>query len=252
MGDGSFRLVTWNLNCSFRERGDKPWRYLDSLQPHVALVQESYRPPIEGAIGAELGGTRPWGSWVVPYGEVTLDEILLEPVSNQTPGKGGPLEVSHPGAFAVADAHLPVGRIVTFASVYGMLAFSVRNGMRYAVTTLHRTLSDLTPILDVYRTPAQVVLAGDLNVSPQIQEPDTAAHAAVIDRIKAFGLVDCLGQAHNGEFVRTFGKRETPFQGDWVFASPTLKCVRCEPVDTDEVWTLSDHCPVIAEFEFTS
>jgi endonuclease/exonuclease/phosphatase family metal-dependent hydrolase len=150
----------------------------------------------------------------------------------------------------VADAHLSGDRSVTVASVYGMLAFRVRNGQRYAVTTLQRTLSDLTPVLDVHRSQAPVILAGDLNVSPQIQWPDTAAHTAVIARIKAFGLTDCLGDTNDGEYVRTYGKPETPFQDDWVFASPALKCTRCEPVDTEEAWALSDHCPVIAEFGF--
>ena len=52
------------------------------------------------------------------------------------------------------------------------------------------------------------------------------------------------------QYVRTFGTREAPFQDDWVFSSPALVCTRCEPEDTDEAWALSDHCPVVAEFEF--
>jgi endonuclease/exonuclease/phosphatase family metal-dependent hydrolase len=252
MSDKGFRLVTWNLNCSFRKRDDKPWAFIASLEPDVALVQESYRPLIEGAVGSEIGGTRSWGSWVVPFGGASLTAIPTVPVSNDAIEPAGALEMSHPGAFAVADVQLPSDRAVTVASVYGMLAFSVLNRVRYAVTTLHRTLSDLTPILDVHRTPRPVVLAGDLNVSPQITWPDTAAHVAVIDRIKAFGLSDCLGDMHDGQYVRTFGKVETPFQDDWVFASPSLTCTRCEPVDTDEAWALSDHCPVMAEFEFAS
>ncbi|MGH9894322.1 MAG: hypothetical protein ACREA0_20530, partial [bacterium] len=162
----------------------------------------------------------------------------------------GYLEASHPGAFCVAQAKLPSRRVVTVASVYGMLALRVRNGRRYAVTTVHRTLSDLTPILDVKRSKAAVILAGDLNVTPQIREPDTAAHEAVIQRIKAFGLADCLGDAHDGQFVRTYSKHKLEWQDDWVFASPALRCTSCEPVHTKEAWALSDHCPVIAEFEF--
>jgi hypothetical protein len=94
-------------------------------------------------------------------------------------------------------------------------------------------------------------MAGDLNVSPQISPPDREAHVAVIDRIKAFGLVDCLGATH-AEFVRTHRPRNKeagpPWQDDWLFASPKLVLTRCEPVGTDEAWALSDHCPVLAEF----
>src|SRR5207247_2189257 len=109
----------------------------------------------------------------------------------------------HPGTYAAAEAAVAGGH-VNLASVYGMLAFKVRNDVRYSVTTVHRTLSDLTPILDTYRTSLPVILAGDLNISPQIKQPDTAAHQAVIDRIKAFGLIDCLGRANKDEYVRTF------------------------------------------------
>jgi hypothetical protein len=72
----------------------------------------------------------------------------------------------------------------------------------------------------------------------------------VIARIRAFGLNDCLGEKHDGQYVGTFGSIESPFQDDWVFASPSLICTRCEPLDTDEAWGLSDHCPVVADFEF--
>jgi endonuclease/exonuclease/phosphatase family metal-dependent hydrolase len=223
---------------------------LESLAPDVALLQESYPPSGGGAIGGEIGGRRNWGSWIVPYGNVTLTAIPTVPLTNEGPGEGGALEASHPGAFAAADAHLDERRTVTLVSLYGMLAFKGRNSTRYAVTTVHRALSDLTPILDIRRTPAPVVLAGDLNVSPQIAYPDTAAHEAVIQRIEAFGLENCLGAKHDGQFVRTFGTPQAPFQDDWVFSSPALVCTRCEAVDADEAWALSDHCPVLAEFEF--
>jgi exonuclease III len=245
----TLRIVTWNLNHAFRGRDDRAWEFIDSLQPDLALVQEARRPPIEGSVGSEIGGPRAWGTWIVPYEGVRLTEIPSVPLGT-LPRPRGYLEASHPGAFCVAVSRVRRGRIVTVASVYGMLAFRVRNGRRYAVTTVHRTLSDLTPILDVKRSKAAVVLAGDLNVTPQIREPDTAAHEAVIQRIKAFGLADCLGEAHGGEFVRTYRKHALPWQDDWVFASEALTCVKCEPVDTEEAWSLSDHCPVIAEFKW--
>jgi exonuclease III len=246
-----FRIVTWNLNHAFRAESARAWEFLASLRPDIALVQESRRPPIKDAVGSEIPGRRAWGTWIAPYGKVKLTEIPMVPLGT-LPRPPGYLEASHPGAFSVAEARLPGGRGVTVASVYGMLAFKVRNGMRYAVTTVHRTLSDLTPILDVNRSKAAIVLAGDLNVTPQIREPDKEAHEAVIKRIKAFGLADCLGDAHGGEFVRTYKKHVLPWQDDWVFASKALRCLTCQPVDTEEAWALSDHCPVVADFEFTA
>jgi len=204
-------------------------------------------PPFKGSIGTVVRGRGSWGTWIVPFGRIELTEIPWVRLGDKRPP--GCVEASHPGAFCVTEAKLSSGRVVTMASVYGMLALRVRNGRRYAVTTVHRTLSDLTPILDVKRSKGAVILAGDLNVTPQIREPETAAHEAVIQRIKAFGLVDCLGEAHDGQFVRTYRKHALPWQDDWVFASEPLTCTRCEAVDTEEAWGLSDHCPVIAEFE---
>jgi hypothetical protein len=147
------RIVTWNLNHAFRGQGNRAWEFIDSLQPDLALVQESRHPPIEGSVGTEIGGTRRWGTWIVPYGGVSLTEIPWVPLGT-VPRPRGFLEASHPGAFSVAEAKLAAGRTVTVVSVYGMLAFRVRNGMRYSVTTVHRTLSDLTPVLDVKRSKA--------------------------------------------------------------------------------------------------
>jgi endonuclease/exonuclease/phosphatase family metal-dependent hydrolase len=244
----ALRVLTWNLNHAFRAADRRAWEYIESLQPDIALLQEARRPPFEGSIGTEIPRRGTWGTWIVPFGRTALTEIPWISLGEKRPR--GYLEASHPGAFCVAQARLPSRRVVTVASVYGMLSLTVRNGRRYAVTTVHRTLSDLTPILDVKRSKAALILAGDLNVTPQIREPDTAAHEAVIQRIKAFGLGDCLGDAHEGRFVRTYAKHELDWQDDWVFASPALRCTMCEPVDTKEAWTLSDHCPVIAEFEF--
>jgi hypothetical protein len=79
----------------------------------------------------------------------------------------------------------------------------VLNGLRYAVTVVHRIPSDITPLLDTARLRGrQTVLGGDLNVSPQMGYADTRAHELVIERIKAFGMIDCLGKFHDG-FVQT-------------------------------------------------
>lgn len=39
----------------------------------------------------------------------------------------------------------------------------------------------------------RVILGGDLNISPQVPSPDAKHHELVIERIKAFGPIDCLG-----------------------------------------------------------
>ena len=56
---------------------------------------------------------------------------------------------------------------ITVVSVYGLIQKRA-NGIAYAVPSVHSVLNDLTATLDVRRSRQSVMLAGDLNVSPQI------------------------------------------------------------------------------------
>ncbi|MGB8648923.1 MAG: hypothetical protein WCF84_27045 [Anaerolineae bacterium] len=229
------------------------WAYLDALQPDLALLQETHpqRETGRNILWQPIGGRRDWGSAIVSYGNVNLTPIPAVRLGERRDKEM--LEDSHPGCVRVAEAGLSNGTAVTVISIYGLNSDPVRNGIKYATTTVHRILSDLMPILDVARAKERrVILAGDLNVSPQIPQPNTIHHEIVIKRIKAFGLVDCLGETHDG-YVRTYRHRNnpnsTPYQDDWVFATENLHLISCEAKDEETAWALSDHCPVIAEFE---
>lgn len=212
----TFRLATWNLHHAFASKAEvsESWRFLESLEVDIALVQEAKRPPFAGPVGRTVGGRRNWGSWIVPFGVVALREVPW--VRLGTPRPKGALVVSHAGTFAAAEVTFARGASTIAISAYGLMNPTM-NGAQKATATLHRSLSDLSPLLDVKRSKGAVVLAGDLNVSPQIKEPDTAAHEALIQRIKAFGMRDCLGETHD-DYVRTFGGRDgvdaVGFQGD--------------------------------------
>jgi len=244
------RIVTWNMNHSFRRHQTaKQWAYLDSLKPTVALVQEAPRRdgyenmvlreiPRSGLVAGILG-----------YEGVTLTEIPVVPLGQHVPE--GHLESSHSGAFVVARAHVAGRAAITAISIYGVMT-SVFTKIVYATTAVQRMLSDLTPVIDMHRSRDAVVMGGDLNITPQIPPPDSKAHVAIIDRIKAFDMIDCLG-AFNDGFVRTLRHRNSPesapYQNDWIFASKKLKAISCEALDSEDSWVLSDHCPVVAEFE---
>ena len=55
-------------------------------------------------------------------------------------------------------------------------------------TSLHRTLADLTPILDVRRSRHSVLLGGDLNASTQFPPPYRDAYRIVHERLLSFRL----------------------------------------------------------------
>ncbi|NUO50824.1 MAG: hypothetical protein HOV80_18380 [Polyangiaceae bacterium] len=244
------RVVSWNMNHPFRrEQAEEQWAYLDSLEPTIALVQEAPPPPAScQAIFQEVPRVK-LRTGIVAYGKVELTEIPTVPLGEDAPE--GHLVTSCPGTFVAARAKLSDGPRVTLISAYGLLS-SVLTKTNYATTNVHRMLSDLTPLLDVQRNKQPLIFGGDLNVSPEVPQPDSAAHVAVIDRIKAFGLEDCLGEHHDGKLVRTLrhmNKPESkPYQIDWVFSSRKLRSIRVRANDCEAAWRLSDHCPVIADF----
>jgi len=244
------RVLSWNLNGNARrKRIAEALEYIKSLEPDVALLQEV--APLPDGVNAiwhpVWGGA--WGTAIVARAGLELRELPSIPVTSIEAIPEGHLERSHPGAWVAADVEMPGVGVVTVASVYGLMR-RLRNGVDYATSTVHRTLSDLTPVLDVRRSKGKIVLAGDLNISPQIDPPDRDAHVATIARLKAFGLIDCLGEKH-GVFVQTYRHHNKvggrPWQLDWMFAAPAMKLVSCVVVDTEEVRSLSDHSPVLAE-----
>jgi endonuclease/exonuclease/phosphatase family metal-dependent hydrolase len=247
----ALRVVTWNMNYCFRKHQvDQAWAYLRSLEVDVALLQESPRPrEAEGAIWHEA--VAGWGTAVIVRNGLAWHEVPSVPLAGSERIPPGHLERSERGAWAAANVEIPGLGTITAVSVYGLLT-KLGNGTTYSTSSVQRTLSDLTPVLDVPRSRTHVIMAGDLNVSPQIPAPDMGAHIAILDRISAFGLVDCLAATHDG-LVRTYRHRNQPtskpWQLDWVFAAPKLKLLSCEPLDDEKAWALSDHCPVLAEFE---
>jgi hypothetical protein len=248
------RVGTWNMASGFRTRGssEEAWVYLDGLGLDFGLVQEASPPADRNTVvPKEIYRGKRWGSGIVNY--TRYDLVPIRGVRLGDSRRVEQLQESHPGAAVAADVRLDTDVVLTLISIYGLLDQPLRNEVRYATTTVHRMLSDLTPVLDLARKPnLRVLLGGDLNISPQIRPPDTKHHQLVIDRIKAFGLVDCLGATHDG-YVRTLRHRSridsAPFQGDWLFMSPNLKLLSCEAIDHESAWALSDHCPVVAEVD---
>jgi exonuclease III len=173
-------------------------------------------------------------------------------------GRLTPVARALPGALAVAETDSGL----VLVSAYG--AFDEG----YTVTTVHRLLSDLTPLLD---SPLgkRVVLAGDLNLSTQIRPPHRVRHRNALERFATLGLVDCFQLARVGgeplagcpcedepcRHVRTqrHPRSRVPWQTDYIFVSQALaRRVRgCSALDgaRPDPWKLSDHCPLVLELE---
>ncbi len=235
------KIVTWNMDHwkRTREAREMAWNYLDqTIAPDIALVQEAVPPTdridSETVLWLEISRTRKWGSGVL---------------TKSFPLQEAQFQNSHPGSLVVADVELPHGVALTVASLYGLLD---DNG--YATTTLHRMLSDLTSLLHGKRRKRKIVIGGDFNASTQWDEhyPQDPSHRIVFDRLKDFGLEDCLARFHPTHVqTNRHPKSNVPWQNDYIYASKEVadSLLSCYVIDDPEVYDLSDHNPVVAVFD---
>lgn len=235
-------VVTWNMDYWKRnkEQRQDAWDYLtDEIRPDIALLQECVPPPDMSkeynVIYREIGGTRNWGSAVLTRGY---------------PIKEVEFENSLPGCVVATEVEVP-GIIMTAISVYGMLC-----KYNYATTTMHRILSDLTPLLHGQRGSRTFIMGGDYNVSPQWDERykhRDPSHQLVFDRIEDLKLVNCTLQ-YFGKLVQTnhHARSNYPWQNDYLHASKKLaaKMMSCKVLDDERVREFSNHVPVLAQFRF--
>jgi endonuclease/exonuclease/phosphatase family metal-dependent hydrolase len=255
------KIVSWNMNHWRRTPGqrERGWRFLQQLEPDIALLQEAMP---EGRVldthrayrVGGIGQTRPWGSAVVSF---TMPVAEVTQARSRHSKSESDLHRTCPGSVAIGHVSG-----ITAISQYGL----IEDG--YAVTTVQRQLSDLTPLFDSAQG-ERVVLAGDLNLSTQFPEPDRSRHHNVMERFESLGLVDCLAldRPPRGpvagcpcvddpcRHVRTqrHPKSETPWQNDYFFVSRKLAAAvtSCRAVDhgDPDPWALSDHCPLVLELD---
>ena len=252
----ALRLLTWNMNYWQQQKDHAAaWAYLDDLDWDVALLQEAVVPvPWTGHAvfrAAGISATRPWGSAIVSRHPLER----LETVTTRYSSTPAPVDHSHRGAVAAAVIHPPKGKPITAVSVYGLIEYG------YAVTTLHRIVSDLTPLFDSSYG-RRVVIGGDLNCSTQLAPPHRARHRTVFDRFASLGLVNvserrldapvldgcpCADEPCRHMRTHFHSRSQKPWQDDYVFVSAALATnARCEVLDRGATGLpLSDHAPVM-------
>jgi hypothetical protein len=186
------------------------------------------------------GHRRDWGS----ANQVLFDTLF-------------PMLGTYPGATIVARITVPGVGPITCVSVYGLINV-------YAQTTMFRIVADLIPLFD---SPdgERVILGGDMNVTTATSPstPELKRYEAILKAVESLGLQNlaetaserpppldnCLCGSASCHHVRTYGDNPGS-QLDWLFATPELarRCRRLR-ADYEQVGLLSDHAPMIADFE---
>jgi hypothetical protein len=253
----------WVSSHDLRERA---WAFLEcTVQADIALVQEAIPTGRGKAVVFREGGIHDervdpprdleWGSGVVSYGPA----IRVVDHAWARSDAAVPLLRSFPGTVAIAD----VAGLVAI-SAYGVI------DRGYADTTVHRILSDLTPLIDE-RKGRGIMLGGDLNITTQwsvkhggIHEEWLRRDRNLFERFEALRLhnlvvrsvpgplpgCDCSG-GDECRHVQTqrHEKSTFPWQNDYIFVSGDLldRVARVDVLDRDDAWELSPHCPVVLE-----
>ena len=251
----AFSVTVWNV-----QQRASWWDYFErALQTDIALLQEVGAAPMPlglAGIRKEIGGNRRWGSAILSRHPV----VELKQVSNRHTRGPVALIRHNPGAVVAGLVEIPDEEPIVAVSLYGVFDDG------YTVTSVHRALSDLTPLMDS-KLRHRVVVGGDLNCSSQLPPPERARHRNVFDRFKSLDLVDLTGLTAGSRpslgacpcdeepctHVHTFRRAgTTPYQDDWLFASRRL-ADRVESVVVHNgpgsaAWIHSDHAPIQAAF----
>ncbi len=262
-GQRRLRVVVWNIASKARA-----WPALDSLEPDICLLNEAVVP--QGRAGAwsdvgtlgRDGKKRPWTAAVI-------SRLPSAPITDARPQwrqskREVPFQCSRPGSWVAASVDTPLG-VVTAVAIYGLLD-------EFSDASVHRSLSELSPIVDDARYKGLVILGGDLNTGTQWSRGEQSFNARdrnLLDRIAALGLVDCIRakrapgrldgclclEGSDCAHVRTrrdARHRDVPYQTDYLFVSSKLSSalISCEALATDEWFAISDHAPIVADFQF--
>ena len=253
-------VVVWNMASKVRN-----WKALEELDADVALLNEA--TPVPEGVGAVSYGSTVGRDHTRRFSTAVGSSHALLEVSDAKASRYGrdlelPFESSRPGSWTAAVVSVGGFGDVTAISLYGLMD-------EKSDASIHRSLSELAPAFDDKRYNKQLVLGGDLNTWTgwKAKSWALARDQVVFDRIRAYGLVDCLEQTREpGRLVNcpcSFGEEcahtrtrvdprypHIPYQMDYLFASRELakRLTNCQALDSPAWRKRSDHFPIVAMF----
>jgi len=224
-------VVTWNMGYwQYRGQHSEAWKFLrDCIGPDIALLQETRPPSLNSNEGIILGEIHQgWGTAI----------FLRDFQANSA------IEFSrYPNRTVATSIRLPSGKAVIVASIHAPIIQG-------------RVFPHLAEIFDDIKDKVageSCIVGGDLN-SARLAEKvwPNHGHGPFFERLDESWLVDCRKKFHLEEIQTVFRpNQQYPFQDDHIFVSKDLaeKVVGYEALNTQETRRVSDHVPVIVQFE---
>jgi exonuclease III len=245
------RIVTYNFlrAGSLKRSGHWP-RLIRKLKPDLVFAQEC-RPPADSpgerfrhdgrdAFAWQAAGSRGWGSGLFAR-SASLIRIAI-------PGYEGWVVGGE-----IRNTAWSPRRLIVF-SIHGPA------GERGYIRTMHDILDRVAP----FRSQADIVLGGDFNVVVGYRERDDRirflrGERELLDRLAGeFDLISCWQTANPGrrlaQTLRWMGDPKAPYHCDGIFVPRSWlpRLLSCRVVCGSRWIRLSDHNPVVAEFQAPS
>jgi len=265
-------VIVWNM-----QHNETNWALLrpgNELAADIHLLCEARSPPrdisaigqwrtvgLADALPLDRPVTREWSTVVA----ATSGPTFITDARRAREYKDRPLlpfKPSRPGTWTAA--RVKVGRLtVTAIALYGLLD-------EMSDASVHRSLSEISPIFDHRVYGRHLLLGGDFNIfaNPRPHDRARERHLSVLTRLEAYGLVNCLdgfkrplkdaredpcpcGVAGCRRHWRTFRKSLSApgpaYQEDFLFASRAMAAIPRE-CSVLKFQPSSDHAPVRTVF----
>ena len=260
------RIIAWNIRRA--SATSAAWRIFACLDPDLALLQEVTDIPasVKESFGIKtctaagrLGAPQSFGTAVLTKGDIIGDGVLHSEypwVNCQIESFRGNLVPS-----VVRLGGYPKLNVVSVHSPAWPLDVSAYEG--FDVTTVKLQESKGIWVADILwsglrnvSSDAELwVVGGDLNTSETLDQTFGSGNREYLERMRSLGLTECL-RKYNGRITPTFHNPrdgKVIHQIDHLFVSDALysRLISCITGDADVVFgeSISDHLPIIADFE---
>lgn len=263
------RFATWNVGHAVASRKPFPeqWEWFEENVGAQLVVLTEARDKFDACDdgwsfvrrAGGIGGRRPWGTAIGSFGGSLVD------VTDGVEGNGG-FSVDHtwPGYVTIADLvddEEDNEVLLTIVGVHAPLLGVDGRKLKSGEESVPQILRDLEGLFDSDRGQS-LIIAGDFNLHPRwMPESIYERFIDVIEETSEVrdGLVGCVGCSMGDDcgHIWTHRNGNSPNAAaqniDYVFISEGLADLVSGagggPDVFPEIWTISDHAPVIVDFD---
>jgi exonuclease III len=252
------RVISWNMN---RRKSPKSWKFLDSLNPDIAMLQEA--SSTEGTNKVNLVheiNIKKRNSNLIYVPEKSFKSVsTLAESGVRSPNKlnndtGKKIKRGTKMGINVCQIDDTKLGAVFFVSVYGNLDFSPR-----LTINLHYVINRYIFELRKKYKAINIIIAGDFNMDRRMdnsEESHSFSHSGktvnfFFDNILELGFYDCLRSKYPN-YIQTHrhSLSSFPWQIDHMFCTKELydELEDINIINNNETKELSDHYPIVADF----